>query len=148
MFPLLESCSPARILWLPWYITDTRWQRTICAEYICQVRPSNCFSVYLENWTLYSDQMFRFVSDSSDNLWKPGGRRDQSGSKATWRVLYWPLAFIARLSAVKLCIWNCICIFCIFILYSLWISEGCCNVRRHWCRDETVQNSVYKHCRL
>ena len=45
-------------------------------------RPSEqLFSVCLEN--LYSDQMFRFVSVSSDNLWKPGGRRDQSGSKAT-----------------------------------------------------------------
>ena len=145
MFPLLESCSPARILWLPWYITDTRWQRTICAEYICQAVWAIVFGVFgkliFRSWY----QMFRFVSDSSDNLWKPGGRRDQSGSKATWRVLYWPLAFMARLSAVKLCIWNCICILWIFIL---WISEGCCNVRRHWCRDETVQNSVYKHCRL
>ena len=58
---------------------------TLTEDNLCRIylpgRLSNCFSVYMEN--LYSDQMFRFVSDSSDNLWKPGGRRDQSGSKAT-----------------------------------------------------------------
>ena len=25
-------------------------------------------------------------------------------------------------------------------------AEGCCIDRRHSCRDETLQNSVYKHC--